>query len=59
MGYLFYRQGDSHSGFGIDLASIGGVLGLIYLAVLLVTIGPACGPRASPQRTPSATPNSR
>jgi putative ABC transport system permease protein len=41
MGYLFYRQGDPNSGFGIDLASIGGVLGLIYLAVLLVTIGPA------------------
>jgi len=41
MGYLFYRQGDSHPGFGIDLASIGGVLGLIYLAVLLVTLGPA------------------
>lgn len=41
MGYLFYRQGDPHSGFGIDLASIGGVLGLIYLAVLLVTLGPA------------------
>jgi putative ABC transport system permease protein len=41
MGYLFYRQSDSQPGFGIDLASIGGVLGLIYLAVLLVTIGPA------------------
>jgi len=41
MGYLFYRQGNSHSGFGIDLASIGSALGLIYLAVLLVTVGPA------------------
>jgi putative ABC transport system permease protein len=41
MGYLFYRQGDPNSGFGIDLGSIGGVLGLIYLAVLLVTLGPA------------------
>lgn len=41
MGYLFYRQSDSQPGFGIDLASIGGVLGLIYLAVLLVTLGPA------------------
>jgi len=41
MGYLFYRQGNSHSGFGLDLASIGGVLPLIYLAVLLVTVGPA------------------
>jgi len=41
MGYLFYRQSDSQPGFGIDLASIGSVLGLIYLAVLLVTLGPA------------------
>ena len=41
MGYMFYRQGDSRPGFGVDLASIGGVLGLIYLAVLLVTLGPA------------------
>jgi putative ABC transport system permease protein len=41
MGFLFYRQSDSQPGFGIDLASIGGVLGLIYLAVLLVTLGPA------------------
>ena len=41
MGYLFYRQSDSQPGFGIDLASIGGVLGLIYLAVLFVTLGPA------------------
>jgi putative ABC transport system permease protein len=41
MGYMFYRQSDSRPGFGVDLASIGGVLGLIYLAVLLVTLGPA------------------
>jgi FtsX-like permease family len=41
MGYLFYRQSDARSAFGIDLASLGGVLGLIYLAVLLVTLGPA------------------
>jgi putative ABC transport system permease protein len=41
MGYLFYQQQDSKPGFGIDLASIGGVLGLIYIAVLLVTLGPA------------------
>ena len=41
MGYVFYRQQESHPGFGIDFASIGGVLGLIYLAVLLVTLGPA------------------
>ena len=41
MGYLFYRQSDSRPGFGVDLASIGSVLELIYLAVLLVTLGPA------------------
>jgi putative ABC transport system permease protein len=41
MGYVFYRQQDSQPGFGIDFASIGGVLGLIYVAVLLVTLGPA------------------
>jgi putative ABC transport system permease protein len=41
MGYVFYRQQDSQPGFGIDLASLGGVLGLIYVAVLLVTFGPA------------------
>jgi len=41
MGYLLYRQSDAQPGFGIDLASVGGVLGLIYLAVLLVTLGPA------------------
>jgi hypothetical protein len=41
MGYVFYRQQDSQPGFGIDFASLGGVLGLIYVAVLLVTLGPA------------------
>jgi putative ABC transport system permease protein len=41
MGYLFYEQQDSKPGFGIDALSIGGVLGLIYVAVLLVTLGPA------------------
>ncbi|HEX8099647.1 MAG TPA: FtsX-like permease family protein [Actinomycetota bacterium] len=41
MGYLFYRQGDTGGPFGIDYGSIGGVLALIYLAVLLVTLVPA------------------
>jgi hypothetical protein len=41
MGYLFYRQGDSEGDFGVDWASIGGVLGIVYIAVLLVTLGPA------------------
>jgi putative ABC transport system permease protein len=41
MGYLFYLQNDAHHGFGIDLAGVGAFLWLIYLAVLLVTLGPA------------------
>ena len=41
MGYLFYRQQDSQPGFGIDWASLGGILGIVYIAVLLVTLGPA------------------
>jgi ABC-type lipoprotein release transport system permease subunit len=41
MGYLFYRQQDSQPGFGIDWASLGGILGIVYVAVLLVTLGPA------------------
>ena len=41
MGYLFYRQGDSEGDFGLDWASFGGMLGLVYIAVLLVTLGPA------------------
>jgi putative ABC transport system permease protein len=41
MGYVFYRQQDSKPGFGIDFGSIGGVLLLIFVAVQVVTIGPA------------------
>jgi putative ABC transport system permease protein len=41
MGYLFYRQQDSKPGFGVDWASLGGILAIVYVAVLLVTIGPA------------------
>lgn len=41
MGYIFYRQEETQPGFGIDLASLGSVLGLVYLAVWLVTLGPA------------------
>jgi len=41
MGYLFYRQGDSEGNFGVDWASIGGILLIVYVAVLLVTLGPA------------------
>jgi len=41
MGYLFYRQQDSQPGFGIDWANILGVLGLMFAAVLIVTVIPA------------------
>jgi putative ABC transport system permease protein len=41
MGYIFYRQGDSEGDFGLDWASFGGILGIVYVAVLLVTLGPA------------------
>lgn len=41
MGYLFYRQEESQPGFGIDLASLGGVLALVFVAILLVTVLPA------------------
>ena len=41
MGYLFYIQGDSEGDFGISWSSFGGVLALVYIAVLLVTLGPA------------------
>jgi putative ABC transport system permease protein len=40
-GYLFHRQNGSGTGFGIDLPSVASLLALIYLAVLLVTVGPA------------------
>ena len=41
MGWLFYRQQDSQPGFGIDLASLGSALALVFAAVFLVTLGPA------------------
>lgn len=41
MGFLFYRQEESQAGFGVDLASLGGVLALVFVAILLVTLVPA------------------
>lgn len=41
MGYIFYRQQENAPDFGIDWANFGGVLGLVYAAVLLVTLFPA------------------
>jgi putative ABC transport system permease protein len=41
MGYQFYLQDESRTGFGVDVSSVAGVLALIYVAVLLVTAGPA------------------
>ncbi|MGH2829029.1 MAG: ABC transporter permease, partial [Actinomycetota bacterium] len=41
MGWIFYRQGNSEGDFGIDWAQFGGVMAIVYVAVLLVTFGPA------------------
>ncbi len=41
MGYLFYRQDEGQAGFGIDLPSLVGILALVFVAVLLLTVGPA------------------
>ena len=40
MGFLFIRD-QSGGVFGVDVASLGSSLALVYVAVLLVTIGPA------------------
>jgi putative ABC transport system permease protein len=41
MGFLFIREQAGTSAFGVDGASLGGVLLLVYVAVLLVTLWPA------------------
>lgn len=41
MGFLFVRQQSGSPDFGVDMGTLGGVLVLVYLAVLAVTIGPA------------------
>jgi putative ABC transport system permease protein len=41
MGFLFIRQQSGSPDFGVDMGTLGGVLVLVYLAVLAVTVGPA------------------
>lgn len=41
MGFIFWSQQDSPSPFGVDWASFGGVLAVVYLAVTVVALGPA------------------
>jgi FtsX-like permease family len=41
MGYLFFRQFAEGNPFGIDAASLGSALALVYGAAFLVTLGPA------------------
>jgi putative ABC transport system permease protein len=41
MGFLFIRQQAGTPDFGVDIANLGGILALVYVAVVLVTIGPA------------------
>jgi putative ABC transport system permease protein len=41
MGFLFIRQQSGSPDFGVDLANLGAILALVYIAVVLVTIGPA------------------
>jgi hypothetical protein len=41
MGYLFLRQFAEGTPYGMDGGSIGTALGLLYAAVIVVTIGPA------------------
>ena len=41
MGYLFYRQDEGQSGFGIDLSSLASVLAIVFFGVLLLTVLPA------------------
>jgi ABC-type antimicrobial peptide transport system permease subunit len=41
MGWLFVGRQSGAGGFGVDVASLGGVLAVVYVAVALVTLGPA------------------
>ncbi len=41
MGYIFYRQSDSKVPFGVDWPSILGAIGAVFVAVVIVTLGPA------------------
>jgi putative ABC transport system permease protein len=41
MGYQFYLQNETRTGFGVDMGTVGEVLALIYVAVLVVVAVPA------------------
>jgi putative ABC transport system permease protein len=41
MGYIFYRQFDTNVPFGVEWPSILGAVGAVFVAVILVTLGPA------------------
>jgi putative ABC transport system permease protein len=41
MGYIFYRQSDTKVPFGVDCPSILGAIGAVFVAVVIVTLGPA------------------
>jgi len=41
LGYIFYRQADTKVPFGIDWPSILGAVGAVFVAVIIVTLGPA------------------
>ena len=41
LGYIFYRQADTKVPFGIDWPSILGAVGAVFVAVVIVTLGPA------------------
>jgi putative ABC transport system permease protein len=41
MGYIFWRQSDSKVPFGVDWPSILGAIAAVFVAVVIVTVGPA------------------
>lgn len=41
MGYIFSTQQEGDTGFGVDWGSFFGVLGVVYVAVTIVALGPA------------------
>ncbi|TMK17288.1 MAG: FtsX-like permease family protein, partial [Actinobacteria bacterium] len=41
LGYIFYRQADTKVPFGVDWAAILGAVAAVFVAVVVVTVGPA------------------
>ena len=41
MGYIFWRQSDTKVPFGVDWPSILGAIAAVFVAVVVVTVGPA------------------